>query len=113
MDDSHRFHCDFGRGCTCTIEFSASKDCTGNPPNLRPKVTWTGTKTAEIFSRYMEWIHTVNGVISKIINQQHVFVIQDWSSNPPHWEFWVYNPDGNKKCVQSGEGLFNPAWVKR
>ncbi len=112
MNDLHKFHCDFGPA-TCTIEFSADRDCTGNPPNLRPKVEWTGTRTAEIFPAYMTWIHSVNAVVSKAIHRQHAYVIQDWSSEPPHWEFWVYDPDGSKKCVQSGEGAFDKQWIGR
>ncbi len=103
MNQPHKFHCDFG-SATCTIEFDALKDCTGHPPNIRPKVVWAGTRTAEMFPRYLGWIHSVNAVISETVNRQHAYVIQDWSSDPPHWEFWIYNPDGSKKCIQKGDG---------
>jgi hypothetical protein len=112
MSEQHRFHCDFGPAA-CTIEFSPDRDCSGTPPNLRPKVTWTGQRTAKIFPAYMAWIHSVNAVISETIKRQHAYVIQDWSSTPPHWEFWVYDPDGSKKCVQSGPGFFDKSWIGR
>jgi hypothetical protein len=113
VSDLHKFHCDFGNGTSCTINFGTLTDCTGNPPNIRPKVEWTGTRTPEIFPKYFAWIHTVNAVISKAINNKHVFVIQDWSSQLPHWEFWVYDPDGNKECIQKGEGMFQKHWINR
>jgi hypothetical protein len=113
MNDQYKFFCDFGGGVTCTIDFSALKDCTGTPPNIRPKVKWTGSRTPEMFVHYMAWVHSVNAVISKAINSKHVYVIQDWSSDPPHWEFWVYDPDGSKKCVEKGEGVFQTSWINR
>jgi hypothetical protein len=112
MNQLHRFHCDFGEA-TCTIEFDAADYRRGDQKSIRPQVKWEGLRTAEMFPQFLEWIHTVNATISKAINHRHVYVVQDWLSEPPHWEVWIYYPDGDKKCVEVGYGVFDPAKIGR
>ena len=111
MNNLLRFHCDFGTGTTCTITLDLVA-YRRDPKNIRPNTKWTGKRDKEIFLKYQEWIHTVNHRISEAIGSEHVFVIQTWFE-PPHWQFWVYQPTGDKKLIAEGDGKFDPAMMGR
>jgi polygalacturonase len=48
-----------------------------------------------MFPTYLSWINMVNSDSSEAIKRKHAYVIQMWFE-PPHWQFWVYHPGGNK-----------------
>jgi len=57
---SHTAYCDFGNGVSCTVTYEISED-----KRMRPTVQWVGQRTPQMFPVYMEWIHSVNSIISK------------------------------------------------
>ena len=91
----HKFHCDFG-GATADVEFNPSKV---KEPGGGIKAKWAGARTAAMFPQYSVWVHGINLEISKITNRPVYFIIQDWSSDPPHSELWAYGPDGSKNRI--------------
>ena len=111
MNDSLKFHCDFGAGTACTIALDLA-EYRRDPKNIRPKTKWVGERTEEMFPKYQAWIHTVNHHISEAIQSDHVYLIQTWFQ-PPHWQFWVYHPSGDKKLVAEGDGKFEPSVIGR
>ncbi len=54
----------------------------------------------------------VNSDISEAIKRDHAYVIQTWFE-PPHWQFWVYHPGGDKELIKEGDGKFGPSWISR
>ena len=111
MSELLKFFCDFGSGASCTITLDLVQ-YRRDPKSLSPKTEWTGDRTEEMFPTYLSWIHTVNGIISKAIQSDHTYVIQTWFE-PPHWQFWLYHPDGTKTLVQEGDGQFDRSWIGR
>ncbi len=67
---------------------------------------------AGMFPTYLSWIHMVNSDISEAIKRDHAYVIQTWFE-PPHWQFWVYHPGGDKELIKEGDGKFGPSWISR
>ena len=45
---------------------------------------------------------------AKIVNAEHRYVVQDRYAEHPFWQMWVYSPNGEKKCVAKGDGIFDP-----
>ena len=111
MDDLLKFHCNFGASTACTITLDLA-EYRRDPMNIRPKTKWVGERKPETFEVYRAWIHTVNGRISEAIQRNHTYILQHWAE-PPHWEFWVYYPSGDKKLVAEQDGVFDPAWMHR
>ena len=85
MNELLKFHCDFGRGTTCTITLDLAQD-RHDPKNMRPKTEWVGERTEEMLPTYQAWIHTVNTRISEAIQRDHAYLVQTWFE-PPHWQF--------------------------
>ena len=104
-DDIRHFRCDLGNGVVCRLTFNLSAYSRSNGRDVAPQVTWTGYRTARMFPRYLQWIHSVNGIISEAINREHGYRIQNWTSQPPSWEVWRYWPNGERQRLLTGEGV--------
>ena len=96
------FYCDFGNGGTCTITFNLA-DFRRDPRRIRPQTKWVGERRNEMFDTYRNWIHTVNARISEALQGPHAYVLQHWAQSP-HWEHWVYFPDGEMRLIAEGDG---------
>jgi hypothetical protein len=111
MNDLLKFYCDFGGGTTCLVTLDLV-EYRRDPKNLRPKTKWVGERTDEMFPKYQAWIHTVNRRIAETVKRDHSYVIQTWLKQP-HWQFWIYHPNGDQKLVAEADGKFDPAWLGR
>lgn len=111
MNDLLKFQCYFGGGTVCTISFDL-KEYRRDPKNIRPRTTWAGNRSKGMFPQYQAWIHTVNQRIAEALQTDHAYVIQTWFE-PPHWQFWVYHPNGDKKLVVEGNGQFDVSVLGR
>ena len=107
-----KFEKTFGGRITCTIQFDPARDhdrtsgYTHVPKRWEPQPS--DEEFAAFFSEYCEWIHTVYSEVSKLINRPYRAVLQDRRSAQPHWEAWVYEPDGTRTCASKGNGYFQP-----
>ena len=103
MNDLLNFQSDFENGTSCSIEVDLAAVRRDN--KICPKTTWSGRRTVKMFPKYLAWIHTVNLDIAKVARREHVFVLQAWL-RPPHWQFWVYRPNGEKELVAEADGTY-------
>ena len=84
---------------------------------FRPSKKWNREPTDEefeaFFPQYVEWTHSANSEIAKIIGGDYVHILQDSYAKNPFWQFWVYHCNGEKECVAQGDGQFDPALIGR
>lgn len=108
----HHFTKTFAGRLTCTITFDPAKYSHGKQGYGPPDKQWLPQPTEEeyaaFFPEYCEWIHGVYAAIAHIIQRPYGAILQDRRSQRPHWEAWLYHPDGSKECVEQGDGLFPP-----
>jgi hypothetical protein len=109
---AHTFEATFAHRLTCTITFDPAVDYDRALDYARVSKQWrpqpTEAEFAAFFADYCRWIHTVNSQISKIIDHPYRTVLHDHRSAHPHWEAWIYHPDGTSECVAQGSGIFKP-----
>jgi len=90
------FSCDFGPDVSATLDFDPAKYRKGKA--IYQRIYWKGKPTPEIIPRYLEWTHTVNAEISRVVNGKFLYLAQT-GADPSGWERWVYYPDGRRERV--------------
>ena len=110
---AYTFQASFAGRFTCTVTFDPAIHFHGKAGQIGPAKHWhpqpPPADEAEFFNAYRAWIHTVNAQIAKIVNVEYRSILQNRHGKPPAWQAWIYQPDGTKKCVAKGTGIFNPA----
>jgi hypothetical protein len=115
MNELYTFKHLFSNRISCSIHFEPAIHFDRVTKNIRPTKHWSSEPTNEefhtIFLDYVEWMHTVNGELSRIIGGDHTYVLQDRFAERPFWEFWVYHANGEKECVAKQYGFFDPSLI--
>lgn len=117
MKNRYAFQHTFLPGLICSLLFEPAIHWDRGTNSLRPAKQWSRQPTDDEFgifySQYVEWMHTVNAELSSIIGSDHTYVFQDSYADEPFWEFWIYRANGEKECVATQMGFFDPRLIGR
>lgn len=116
MRERYTFQHTFLPDLTCSVVFEPAIHWDQDANSIRPEKWWSRDPTTEEFRaflpHYREWMHTVNAELSRIIDGDHTYMLQDRDPAGPRWEFWVYHANGAKECIAQEDGIFDPSLLR-